>query len=108
MKDVYGTTPSQNIRTKFSDEQVKVKHLNIFSASWIKVYGVPFSTEYGNNVDLEETKFSCEADAEDEVDVFEGKIVRVEKNVVEVKEKSGNECSVRLGGCTRIETTTDR
>lgn len=59
LKDVFGYTPSQNIRARFSGEQVTFKHLNIFSPAWIKVYGIPFSAGYGNNMDIMETEFSC-------------------------------------------------
>lgn len=107
LKDVFGYTPSQNIRARFSGEQVTFKHLSIFSPAWIKVYGIPFSAGYGNNMDIMETEFSCETYGEDELDVFDGKILRVDRNVVDVRAKTGDEYTVHLGGCTRIETATE-
>ncbi len=58
MKDVFGQVPNENIRARFSGT-VNIKKNTIFSPSWTKVYGIPFSAGYGNNRDISEDNFSC-------------------------------------------------
>ncbi len=38
------------------------------------------------------------------MDAFKGKIVSISKNVAKVRNDQGEECTLYLGGCTRIET----
>ena len=85
-----------------------MKNLNIFSPAWIKVYGIPYSAGYGNNMDIMETEFSCETYGEDSLEIFDGKILSVNRNTVEIRAKTGDEYVVHLGGCTRIETATQK
>ena len=78
--------------------------MTIFSPIWSKVYGIPYSAGYGNNMDVMETEFSCDTFGEDDLEVFDGKIVSINSNYIDVKAKTGDEYKVHLGGCTRIET----
>ena len=55
-------------------------------------------------MDIMETEFSCETYGEDDLEVFDGKIVSINSNFINVKAKTGDEYTVHLGGCTRIET----
>lgn len=52
LENVFGAKPSPNIRARFSGEQVNLKHFSIFSPGWIRIYGVPYSAGYGNNMDV--------------------------------------------------------
>lgn len=106
LKEVFGSTPDSNIRARFGGEIINIKHSTIFSPSWIKVYGIPFSAGYGNNMDIMETDFKCEEVAD--LEVFSGRIESITRNVINVKDKHGDSYTVHLGGCTRLETATKK
>ena len=72
----------------------------------MKVYGIPYSAGYGNNMDLMETDFKCEEVSDQKI--FRGKIVSINKNIISVKDKTNDVYSVHLGGCTRLESATGK
>lgn len=53
-------------------------------------------------MDFMETEFSC--DTVKEANNFRGKISSIDKNVIVVNDYNGNEYTVHLGGCTKVET----
>lgn len=72
MKEVYGQVPSENIRARFSGS-VNIKKHTIFSPSWTKVYGIPYTAGYGSNKDISEDNFSCTEDPIN-LKVFSGRV----------------------------------
>lgn len=105
MKEVFGQAPNENIRARFSGTAVNVKRNTIFSPAWTKVYGIPFSAGYGNNLDVMKDNFSC-TQSDDKLKVFSGTIVDINKNVIEVSTRNGDKYTVHLGGCTKLESIT--
>lgn len=82
-----------------------MKQFNIFSPSWIQVYGIPFSAGYGSNLDYTSIEFQCRTSQD--LSVFKGVIVSINRNVIVVKEENtGETYTVHLSGCTRLETAT--
>lgn len=61
-------------------------------------------------MDIMETEFSCEtlSEGDDDLSVFDGKIVQVTRNFIVVRDSHNDEYTVHLGGCTRIETATEK
>ena len=57
---MFGSVTNTNIRARFGGNIIDLKRVDIFSPSWIRVYGIPFSAGYGNNRDLVEEDFQCE------------------------------------------------
>lgn len=51
--------------------------------------------------------FSC-TQSDDKLKVFAGTIVDITKNVIEVSARNGDRYTVHLGGCTKLESITDR
>ena len=102
LKEVFGSVPNPNIRARFSGEVVKIKHSTIFSPSWIRVYGLPFSGGYGNSMDIMDLDFQCEEVAD--LEILSGVIASITQNVINVKDHNGDIYTVHLGGCTRLET----
>jgi len=58
MKDIFGQVPNENIRARFSGT-VSIRKNTIFSPSWTKVYGIPYTAGYGSNRDITDDNFSC-------------------------------------------------
>ena len=107
LKEVFGAVANTNIRARFSGSSVNIKHVDIFSPKWVKVYGIPYSGGYGNNMDIMDTEFKCD-EVEGDLEVFSGHIESITRNVVNVKDKHGDSYTVHLGGCTRLEAATGR
>lgn len=55
-------------------------------------------------MDVMQTEFSCENI--DDAESFSGKIKKITNNVVIVDCQNGEEYTVHLGGCTKLESAT--
>lgn len=106
MKDIFGQAPNENIRARFSGT-VSIKKNTIFSPTWTKVYGLPYTAGYGSNKDIVDNNFSCTESSEN-LKVFNGKVEDVTKNLIQVISKNGERYSVHLGGCTKIESIAEK
>ena len=47
-----------------NNSRIKRVKIRIFHPAWIKVYGIPYSAGYGNNLDIMEMNFVCTVSAE--------------------------------------------
>lgn len=93
------------IRARFSGK-VSVKRVNIFKPAWIRVFGIPFSSGYGNNLDYLKEEFQCSK--AEKLESFKGVIVQITSNIIKVETKDRQQYSVHLGGCTQIQVANEK